>query len=156
MEENPYKSLSGEKKDADHECPQLRPLSVSLESIESLEFTEKLVRGVSLFCFIGSFPYLYITGVGFYYLRDYPFGWMHISQAYRLLFFPSMLCLGIFGWKYANVIRKISKQKELEFEYLTTAQGYFWLFVVLYVFIILCGVALSITASWVSSNGEVW
>ena len=135
MDENPYKSQSDTSTPPEGES-HLLPMSVSKEAIETLEFTGKLVRGVSVFCIVGAFVYLFTTAMGLYYIRDFPFSWFHIAQLYRLLIFPTMLCLGIFGWKYANAIARVSKQKEVKLEFLTNAQGYFWLFVVLHVFII--------------------
>ena len=155
MDENPYKAQP-KADDEPTRTSHMLAMSVSREAIETLGFTGKLVRGVSVFCIVGAIVYLCSTTMGLYYLRDYPFGWFHISQMYRLLMFPTMFCLGIFGWKYANAIGRVSKQKELELEFLTNAQGYFWLFVALHVFVIIGGIALSLSASWATSNGEIW
>ena len=157
MEENPYHSPSQELPDSkSNDDPCVAVLQASQESLETLEFTAKLVRAVAVFCGLGALVYLFTTLMGFYYLMDSEWGVLHVAQTYRLLIFPTMTCLCVFGWKYANAISRISKQETRELEFLTNAQGYFWLFVVLHVFIILCGVALSITLSYSVSNGEVW
>ena len=154
MPDNPYSAPadSGPEIVASNDDKPIE-LASSSETLETLSFNGKLIRGVAVFCGLGSLVYLFSTLMGFYYLEDIMnWSWIHTIQAYRLLFFPSMASLAYFGWKYANAISQVSRTKSLDLEMLSTAQGNFWLIVVFHCFLILCGIGLSFSASYAYSQ----
>ena len=156
MLENPYDAPTAQSGVAADDAKNLlTTLTVTEDSLNTLAFTGQLIRSVAVFCGFGAFGYLFSVIMGFYYLGFSGWSWLHTIQAYRLIFFPTMLAIGYFGWKCADGIAAVSKKKTMHVETYISAQGYLWLTIAAHVFVILCGIGLSFSASWAVSGGQL-